>query len=74
MSQSEAQKRAKAKYNLKAYERLELKVFKGNKDIIKRFCVDNNISVNGLINQLLYDRLTAAGYELYTEPTASKED
>ena len=35
MPQTEAQRRAKAKYNAKAYDRLEVKVLKGNKDINK---------------------------------------
>lgn len=68
---TEARRRANDKYNAKAYDRLELKVFKGNKDIIKKYCTDKNISVNGFINQLIYEKMTADGYELYTEPTAN---
>ena len=53
MPQTEAQRRAKAKYNAKAYDRLEVKVLKGNKDIIKAYCNDKNTSLNALINSLL---------------------
>ena len=34
---SEARKRANAKYNLKAYDRIELKVSKGKKEKIRLF-------------------------------------
>ncbi len=61
---SEARKRANAKYNLKAYDRLELKVQKGNKEVIQQYCKDKGTSVNNLMNQLLYERLTADGYHL----------
>lgn len=67
MAQSEAQKRAKAKYNAKAYDRLELKVLKGNKAVIQGYCKDKNTTVNGLINTLLKERLNADGYHLITK-------
>ena len=46
MPQTEAQRRAKAKYNAKSYDRLEVKVLKGNKDII--------LHVNKKYNCFLY--------------------
>lgn len=64
MAQSEAQKRAKAKYNAKAYDRLELKVLKGNKEIIQNYCKEKNTSVNSLMNNLLNERLAKDGYKL----------
>lgn len=64
MPQSEAQRRAKAKYNAKAYDRLELKVLKGNKEIIQNYCKDKKTSVNKLMNDLLDERLTKDGYKL----------
>ena len=67
MPQTEAQRRAKAKYNAKAYDRLEVKVLKGNKDIIKAYCNDKNTSLNALINSLLTERLTADGYTMITK-------
>ena len=67
MPQTEAQRRAKAKYNAKAYDRLEVKVLKGNKDIIKAYCNDKNTSLNALIISLLTERLTADGYTMITK-------
>ena len=64
MPQSEAQRRAKAKYNAKAYDRLELKVLKGNKEIIQNYCKDKKTSVNELMNDLLDEQLTKYGYRL----------
>lgn len=69
MAQSEAQRRAKAKYNAKAYDRLELKVLKGNKEIIQGYCKDKNTTVNGLMNILLQERLEADGYKMITRET-----
>lgn len=71
---SAARIRANNKYNAKAYEEFKIRVFKGNKKIIKQYCTDKNTSVNGLVNQLLHDKLSADGYELFTEPTANKAD
>lgn len=53
MSVSEAQKRANAKYNLKAYDRVELKVKKGKKDIIKSHAESKGESLNGFINRAI---------------------
>lgn len=64
MPQSEAQRRAKAKYNAKAYDRLELKVLKGNKEIIQNYCKDKKTSVNKLMNDLLDEKLKKDGYKL----------
>ena len=47
---STARIKANAKYNEKAYEEFKIRVFKGNKDKIKKYCTDKNISVNGFIN------------------------
>lgn len=66
MPLSEARKRANAKYNAKAYDRLELKVLKGNKEIIQGYCKDKNKTVNGLMNTLLQERLEADGYKMIT--------
>lgn len=50
---TEAQKRATAKYNAKAYERIELRVIKGRKEIISRVAEANGESVNALINRAI---------------------
>ena len=53
MAYSEAQKRASKKYNLKAYERIELTVKKGKKDLIKSKASALGLSVNSYINSLI---------------------
>ncbi len=50
---SEAQKKAVAKYNAKAYEEIKLRVHRGNKTIISDYAASKGKSVNGLINGLL---------------------
>lgn len=61
---TEAQKRATAKYNAKAYERIELRVIKGRKEIISKVAEANGESVNGLINRAIDRELERLGVEL----------
>lgn len=61
---TEAQKRATAKYNAKAYERIELRVIKGRKEIISKVAEANGESVNGLINRAIERELERLGVEL----------
>lgn len=53
MALTEAQKRANAKYNAKAYDRVELKVKKGRKDEIKAHADNKGESLNGFINRAI---------------------
>lgn len=53
MAYSEAQKKATATYNEKAYDEIKLRVKKGNKEIIKEYAKGKNETVNQLINRLL---------------------
>jgi hypothetical protein len=46
---------SKAKYNAKSYDRLELVVKKGQKDIIKQHAEKFGYSLNGYINKLIVD-------------------
>lgn len=46
---SDKSNKAVQRYLAKAYDRLEVKIKKGNKDILKAFAKENNLSVNGLI-------------------------
>ena len=73
MTASKARVRANAKYNAKTYDRLELKVLKGNKAIIQDYCKNKNISVNNLITDLLQERLTRDGYTFITRTTSDAE-
>lgn len=66
MPQTKSQIRAKAKYNAKAYDRVEVTVLKGNKEIIQSYCNERGLSVNGLINSLLREKLAADGVEMIT--------
>ncbi|MDR2532641.1 MAG: Arc family DNA-binding protein [Oscillospiraceae bacterium] len=58
MPYSEAQKRASMKYNEKAYDRIALRVFKGDKDKIKAFAESNGESLNGFINRIIYEAIS----------------
>ena len=46
---SDKSNKAVQRYLAKAYDRLEVKIKKGNKDVLKAFAKENNLSVNGLI-------------------------
>ena len=53
MPYNEAQKRATAKYNAKAYDRVEFKVKKGQKEAIQARAEELGKSVNGYIVDLI---------------------
>ena len=65
MPYTDAQKRATAKYNAKAYDRIEIKVKKGQKEIIQKRAEQLNKSVNGYITDLIEEDL--AGSDLLEE-------
>lgn len=54
---SDAQRKAVAKYNAANYERIELRVDKGQKDIIKAHADARGESVNGFINRAIEETL-----------------
>lgn len=53
MAYSNAQKEATARYNKKAYDRIEIKVKKGKKAHIAAFAAKQNKSVNQFIVELI---------------------
>lgn len=53
MAYSNAQKEATARYNKKAYDRIEIKVKKGRKAVITAYAAQQNKSVNQLIVELI---------------------
>lgn len=53
MAYSEAQKEATARYNKKAYDRIDVVVPKGKRETIKRFATARGISVNKFINDAI---------------------
>ena len=57
MSVSESQKKASAKYNLKAYDRIELKVKKGEKDLIKAHAEKQGESLNAFISRAISEAI-----------------
>lgn len=59
MPYSDAQKRATAKYNAKAYDRIEVKVAKGKKAEIKAYAESKGESVNGFINRVIDEAMAA---------------
>jgi len=57
MAVSKAQQKAVAKYNAKAYDRIELKVAKGKKDVIKDAAQKQGESLNSFINNAINEKL-----------------
>jgi len=54
---SEAQKRATMKYMAKAYDRIELKVPKGKKEVIQDCASAIGESLNGFVNTAIDERM-----------------
>ena len=57
MSVSDAQKRATKKYNAKKYDRIELKVQKGEKDLMKIHAIKQGESLNSFINRAIQNQI-----------------
>lgn len=53
MAYSDAQKEATARYNKKAYDRIEIKVKKGRKKDIVEYAAGQNKSVNQFVVELI---------------------
>lgn len=53
MAYSDAQKEATARYNKKAYDRIEIKVKKGRKPLIAAYAARRGKSVNQFIVELI---------------------
>lgn len=53
MAISEAQRKAVAKYNAANYERIELRVEKGKKDLIKAHAETHGESLNSFVNRAI---------------------
>lgn len=63
LAYSEAQKEATARYNKKAYDRIDLVVPKGKRAVIKAFAKSRGMSANGFINQAI-DKAMAEQMEI----------
>lgn len=57
MAISESQRKAVAKYNAANYDRIELRVDKGQKDIIKAHADSQGESVNAFINRAIAETM-----------------
>ena len=57
MPYTDAQKRATAKYNAKEYERIEIKVKKGQKEIIQKHAEEQGKSLNSYIVDLIEEEM-----------------
>lgn len=53
MAQSKAHSRASNKYNAKAYDRLAIQVYKGQREQIQAYAAEKGLSLNGYINRLI---------------------
>lgn len=60
MAYSEAQKEATARYNKKTYDRIDVVVPKGKREIIKAFAKSKGMSTNQFINEAI-DKAMADG-------------
>lgn len=61
MAYSDAQKEATARYNKKAYDRIEIKVKKGRKAHIVAFATKQSKSVNQFIVELIDKAMSEQG-------------
>ena len=53
----ENRKKATAKYTLKAYDRLEIKVKKGCKEELKTYAAQRGESLNGFVNRAIQETI-----------------
>lgn len=70
MNVSKAQAKATNKYNAKAYDRLAIRVYKGQADQIKAYAESHGESLNGYINRLIAQDMG----EALTKPTKQEQD
>lgn len=70
MAQSKAHSIASNKYNAKAYDRLAIQVFKGQREQIKAYAESHGESLNGYINRLITQDMG----EALTKPTKQEQD
>ena len=60
MANSKAQQEATARYNKKAYDRIDLIVPKGKRQIIAEFAGSHGLSTNRFINEAIDTAINAA--------------
>lgn len=57
LAYNEAQKKAVAKYNAKAYDELKIRVLKGKKQDIQDFARDKGKSLNEFVNTAIDEKI-----------------
>lgn len=70
---TEARNKATQKYAAKAYDRIELKIKKGDKDKLKEFAAENGLSVSALIVQAVNALAKSQSKKEPLEPLATNE-
>lgn len=71
---AKAQTTASNKYNAKAYDRIALQVYKGERDIIRAYAESVGKSLNGYINDLIVSDMNKHGVKLRTATAADTEE
>lgn len=71
---SQSMLKAINKYNKEKCDEFKIRLPKGNKEIIQNYCKDKNITVNGLMNNLLSERLSNDGYKLITRENVADQN
>lgn len=66
---AKAQTTASNKYNAKAYDRIALQVYKGERDKIRAYAESIGKSLNGYINDLIVSDMEHNGVELRATTT-----
>lgn len=74
MPASKAQIKATNKYNASAYDRLNIVVPKGRRDVIKAFADQNGESINSLVNSLLRREIGLTENEWEARPEEGREE
>ena len=65
---------ANNKYNAKAYDRIALQVYKGERDMIRAYAESIGKSLNGYINDLIVSDMESNGVKLRHAPAADTEE
>ena len=71
---AKAQTTASNKYNAKAYDRIALQVYKGERDMIRAYAESIGKSLNGYINDLIVSDMNEHGVKLRHAPDADTEE
>lgn len=74
MAISKAQQEAVARYNDKNYDSICLRLPAGRKHLVEKLADDNNMSVNMLLNCLIFPACGVASFDVWNNPDYQFED